>query len=114
MPLIDTKLNIPLPAEKEKILKAKLGEAISTFPGKSEYWLMLQFTDECRLWFRGYDNFPAAMVEVKLFGTASKEDCAVMTKKICDIFHSVLGILPDHIYINYTFSTVWGWNGENF
>ena len=114
MPLIDTKLNIPLPAEKEKILKAKLGEAISTFPGKSESWLMLQFTDQCRLWFRGESDSPLAMVEVKLFGTASGDACAEMTKRICDIFHAVLGIQPDHVYVNYTFSTVWGWNGINF
>jgi hypothetical protein len=62
MPFIDTKLNIRLSEEKETALKTKLGEAISTFPGKSEYWLMLNFTDNCRMWFRGYDRFPVAMV----------------------------------------------------
>ena len=114
MPFIDTKLNIRLSKEKEEILKAKLGEAISTFPGKSEYWLMLRFTDNCRMWFRGYDRFPIAMVEVKLFGTADQATCEEMTKIICDLFQKELDITPDHVYVNYSFSDHLGWNGENF
>ena len=115
MPFIDTKLNFRLSEEKEEILKTKLGEAISAFPGKSEYWLMLNFSDNCRMWFRGYSNrFPMAMVEVKLFGTADDESCANMTKIICDLFHSELDISPDHVYVKYDFTDHWGWNGENF
>ena len=114
MPFIDTKLNIRLSEEKESILKAKLGEAISCFPGKSEYWLMLNFTDNSRMWFRGYNNFPIAMVEIKLFGSAEAETCERMTQTICTLFHRELGISPDHIYIKYEEVDKWGWNGENF
>ncbi len=114
MPFIDTKLNIKLTEDKEKLLKTRLAEAIATFPGKSEYWLMLNFTDESRLWFRGYDSVPAAMVEVKIFGSASDEVANAMTGKICRIFEEVLGIKPDHVYVKYEFCTHWGWNGENF
>ena len=114
MPLIDTKLNVALSREKEEILKRRLGEAISLFPGKSEYWLMLTFSDNCRMWFRGYDNFPIAMVEVKLFGSAEAALCNRMTATVCKLFEEELGISPDHVYVNYTFSDTWGWNGENF
>ncbi len=114
MPFIDTKLNFRLPREKEEIVKAKLGEAIEVFPGKSEYWLMLRFVDECRMWFRGYDQFPTAMVEVKLFGSPNEEKCAEMTKVICRIFKEELGVAPDHVYVEYTFTDHWGWNNENF
>ena len=114
MPLIDTKLNVALSREKEEILKRRLGEAISLFPGKSEYWLMLTFSDNCRMWFRGYDNFPIAMVEVKLFGSAEAALCNRMTSTVCKLFEEELGISPDHVYVNYTFSDTWGWNGENF
>lgn len=114
MPFIDTKLNIRLPEEKEEILKAKLGEAIATFPGKSEYWLMLNFTDNCRLWFRGYNRFPIAMVEIKLFGGEDTEASSKLTKIICDLFRDELGISPDHVYVKYEFTQNWGWNGENF
>ena len=114
MPFIDTKLNIRLSEEKEAILKARLGEAISIFPGKTEYWLMLNFSDNQKLWFRGYQNFPIAMVEVQLFGAAEEATCSKMTKLICDLFHEVLDISPDHVYVKYEFCDRWGWNGENF
>ena len=114
MPFIDTKLNIRLSREKEAALKAKLGEAIAAFPGKSEYWLMLNFTDNCRMWFRGYQQFPIAMVEVKLFGAAEEETCARMTKILCKLFQEELDISPDHVYVKYESTDRWGWNGENF
>lgn len=114
MPFIDTKLNVRLSEEKEAVLKQKLGEAISNFPGKSEYWLMMSFTDNCRLWFRGYNSFPIAMVEVKLFGSAEEAICNRMTNIISQIFKDELGITPDHLYVKYEFVESWGWNGENF
>ena len=97
MPFIDTKLNIKLTEEKEAVLKARLGEAIATFPGKSEYWLMLNFSDESRMWFRGYNTIPMAMVTVQLFGTASEEACAEMTKTVCKIFKEELEIGRAHV-----------------
>lgn len=114
MPFIDTKLNIRLSAEKEAVLKEKLGQAIQCFPGKNEYWLMLNFTDSSRMWFRGYQSFPIAMVEVKLFGSADDETCSEMTKVICKLFHDELAISPEHVYVKYDFCDHWGWNGENF
>ncbi len=113
MPFINTKLNIPLPAEKEAAIKARLGEAITLFPGKSEYWLMLNFTDNAHMWFRGYNNFPVAYVEIQLFGTATEDACAKMTQTVCTIFKEELGISPEHIYVKYEFVPVWGWNYEN-
>ncbi len=114
MPFIDTKLNIRLSEEREAAIKQRLGEAISLFPGKSEYWLMLSFTDNCRLWFRGYNTFPVAMVEIKLFGTAEAALCEEMTALVTKIFGEELGIAPDRIYVKYEFVETWGWNGENF
>ncbi len=114
MPFIDTKLNIRLSSEKEAVLKEKLGRAIEVFAGKTEYWLMLNFTDNSRMWFRGYNNFPIAMVEVKLFGAANDETCNRMTAIICDLFHQELNISPDHVYVKYECVDRWGWNGENF
>ena len=113
MPFIDTKLNIRLSEEKEAAIKARLGDAIAQFPGKNEYWLMLNFTDNCRMWFRGYNNFPVAMVKIDLFGTADDATCAAMTKTVSEIFRDELGISPDHVYVEYAFTDRWGWNGEN-
>ena len=70
MPFIHTQTNARISAGQEAAIKEKLGKAIALFPGKSEYWLMLRFTDNARMWFRGYQNVPIAMVEVELFGQA--------------------------------------------
>ena len=114
MPFISTKVNRPIPPEKEAKLKAGLGEAIALIRGKSEQWLMLEFRDNCRLWFRGENDDPIAMVNVEIFGTASPSDCERLTAKICELLNAELGIAADHVYVNYAFSTCWGWNGANF
>lgn len=114
MPFINTRLNIELPPEKEEILKARLGEAITVFPGKSEQWLMLAFADRCRLWFHGEKDFPQAFVEVELLGEASSENCERMTKEICKIYSEELGISPDAIYVKFEFIREWGWNNQTF
>ena len=114
MPFIHTQTNARISAGQEAAIKEKLGEAIALFPGKSEYWLMLRFTDNARMWFRGYQNVPIAMVEVELFGQAEAGLCEQMTETVCDILHDELNIPTEHIYVNYTFSDTWGWNRKNF
>ena len=114
MPFINTKYNRPLSAEKEEAIKTKLGKAIELIGGKTEQWLMLGFEENCRLWFRGENDVPMAMVEIQIFGQASESDCERMTARVCEILSEELGITPDRVYVNYTFSTCWGWNGGNF
>ena len=114
MPFINTKVNIPIPQEKEAAIKEKLGKAIALIPGKTEQWLMLNFSENCHLWFQGENDAPMAMVEVEIFGSADGSDCSRLTARICEILGEELGIVPDRVYVNYTFSTAWGWNGGNF
>lgn len=68
MPFIEAKTNQKISSEQERKLKERLGKAIETIPGKSESWLMLNFQDECRLYFKGDGETPAAFVEIKIFG----------------------------------------------
>ena len=114
MPFIETKLNVGLSTEQEENIKAKLGKAIAILPGKSEYWLMLRFEDNCRMWFRGYNNFPIAMVQVNLYGSAESDLTGKLTGEITKILSEELNIKPEHIYVSYAFTDNWGWNGSNF
>ena len=114
MPYIKTETSVAISGEKEKIIKEKLGKAIECFPGKTESWLMLSFEDNSRMWFKGDASLPAAMIEVKIFGTADKIYFDRMTKTVCDIIGDELSIPKDRIYVKYETSTLWGWNGENF
>ena len=53
MPFINSKVSVQVTPEQEKKLKARLGQAISVIPGKSEQWLMTGFEDNYHLYFRG-------------------------------------------------------------
>lgn len=114
MPYINTKLSIPLDESKEVALKSALGRAIEAIPGKTEKWLMLDFEDNCRLWFAGDNSAPTAFVEVKIFGSASDGAYAALTSQITNILEEITGIDPARIYVKYDEISTWGWNGSNF
>lgn len=114
MPFINSKVTVKMSeAQKEKV-KSRLGEAIEIIPGKSESWLMVGFEDEYDLYFQGNRDENSAFVEVKIFGSASKEAYAKMTDAISTILQEELAISKDRIYIKYEEVTDWGWNGSNF
>ena len=113
MPFISSKVSVPLTDEKEQVLKARLGQAITCFPGKSESFLMLDFEDNCRLYFRGEPG-PAAFIEVKVLGALERAHCEKMTAAVTAVFAEELGIDPGRIYVRYEETEHWGWNGSNF
>lgn len=114
MPYISTKVSCPISPEKETVLKAKMGRAIETIPGKTEDYLMTSFEDNCHLWMHGDNSVDSAYVEVKIFGSAAKESYSAMTKVICNILKDELNINPDRVYVTYSEYDSWGWNNFNF
>ncbi len=113
MPYIETKLSTPLTKEKEIVLKTALGKMIENFPGKTERWLMLDFSDNCNMYFDGTDE-PCAMVTIALFGKGSDAAYDKMTADVCGLIAKETGIAPDRIYVKYEEVFHWGWNGSNF
>ena len=113
MPYIGVRVSVALTQEKEQVLKEKLGKAIALLPGKSETWLMVEFTDNCRLYFQGDGSRPSAFVEVKIFGQASEADYEKLTTAVTEISSGELKIDPARIYVKYEEIATWGWNGQN-
>lgn len=113
MPYINTKVSCSISPQQEKELKAKLGKAITNV-GKSEGWLMLNFEDNCRLWFKGDNSKPIAYVDIALFGAASASQYDAMTAEVTKIISDELGISPGCIYVKYDEVSTWGWNSNNF
>jgi hypothetical protein len=113
MPFIDAKVSVPITPAQQESLKQMLGKAISLIPGKSETWLMLNIQPECRLYFQGSNKEPAAMVEVKLFGSASSSAYQKMTAEVTKIVSSELDIPESRIFVKYEEAQYWGWNGSN-
>lgn len=113
MPFINVKTNSSVSKEKEISIKTALGEAITTIPGKSESWLMVGIEPEHILYFKGSDS-PAAMVEVSVFGKDDPSAFDALTGKICRILSDELSIEQSRIYVKYSSTASWGWNGSNF
>ena len=103
MPFINSKISVALTDAQEQEIKARLGQAITAIPGKSESWLMVGSNDQ-----------PMAMVEVSVYGSENPSAFSKLTGEICKIFEDVLGIAPDHVYVKYQAVANWGWNGGNF
>lgn len=113
MPFIHVKTNQTVSAEQADMIKSQLGTAITAIPGKSEGWLMVGLEDGMRLYFKGNDA-PAAMVSVSIYGTASGNALNTLTAHITGLLTDVLGIPSDRIYVSYSATDHWGWNGANF
>jgi phenylpyruvate tautomerase PptA (4-oxalocrotonate tautomerase family) len=112
MPLITTKVSTQITQENEVSLKSKYGKAIELI-NKSESWLMVEFQDNCRMYFKG-DNAPSAMIEVDLFGKAADSGYDALTEKLTEIVEAELGIPKSRIYVKYSEIDHWGYSGFNF
>ncbi len=113
MPFINTKYSQDITPEQEEQIKSALGQAV-TLIGKTESWLMVGFEPNTSLYFRGEKPEKIAFVEVSLYGSASPADCDRMTAEICRVYGEVLGVPADKIYVKYSATDNWGWNGGNF
>ncbi|MBQ9116082.1 MAG: hypothetical protein IJY04_03575 [Clostridia bacterium] len=113
MPYINTITNVAIPENTEKELAAELGKAITLIRGKTENWLMLNFTENSRMYCAGSDA-PPAMVEIQIFGSASSDEYDALTSAICDLISGKLGINANRIYVKYGEFNRWGWNNMNF
>lgn len=108
MPFIFSKVNVSLSKEQELLLKSQLGKAIALVPGKSEEYLLAGFEGGCHLYLRGDDKEPIAYVEADIFGNEEHTGYDRLTIAITKMFGEVLGIAPDHVYVNYRDIPGWG------
>ena len=113
MPFINVKTNQSVSKAQQETIKAGLGKAIATLPGKSEQWLMVGIEPEYILYHQGTDA-PAAMVEVQVFGGAAGTAYSKLTGQISEILNAELSIPKNRIYVSYVSTPDWGWNGGNF
>ncbi len=114
MPFINTKTNIVLCLSQKTKIKDQFGAMIGILPGKSEQWLMVGFDDKPHSLFFGGSEDPAAIVEVKVYGTIPNDRYDELTQKITNIISTNTGIGADRIYVKYSEVEHWGWSGSNF
>jgi phenylpyruvate tautomerase PptA (4-oxalocrotonate tautomerase family) len=99
-------------AGKEAALKTGLGQAIALLPGKSEAWLMLSLTGGTPMYFQG-EARDTAFLDVSCFGQGSPAAYGKLTGALCDLLKKQLGLAPANVYVKYSETANWGWNGGN-
>jgi phenylpyruvate tautomerase PptA (4-oxalocrotonate tautomerase family) len=114
MPFINIKTNIEITEQKLSDIKTKLGQSILLIPGKSESWLMLNFEEKCKMYFKGDNKLPIAFVEIKLYGKSNSSAYDKLTATVTKILNEELLISPSQIYVKYEECDHWGLNGNNF
>lgn len=113
MPFIDARFSTPVSEIQEENIKKKLGEAIRLI-GKSEAYLMVQIQGDCKLYFKGNKDADSAYFEVKLLGKASKSQYTELTRALCELATSQLGISGDRVYVKFEECEFWGYNSMMF
>ena len=113
MPFINAKFSSTVSPEKETALKSALGEAI-TLLGKSERYLMVQISDNCRLYFGGENSAPIAFFDVSLLHSAPRASYEDLTAKLCEIAKDVMGVDGSNVYVKFEETENWGYNGFMF
>ena len=113
MPFIKINTNVTINSNTLTEIKTELGSLIRSIPGKSEEWLMIDIDDKQTMFFKGMSE-ECAMIEVKLYGSASSETLNNFTKRITALISKLLNIQPARIYVSYYFTSNRGYNGSNF
>lgn len=113
MPFIDSKITVPVPAEKKEKIKSELGKAITTLY-KTETYLMVGIEDNYDLWLAGKKLEKGAYVSVSLYGSVAPTDYDKLTSQICTLYEKELNIPGNAIYVTYHPVSDWGWDGSNF
>lgn len=108
MPFIDVRTSTELTAEQERSVKAELGKAIALIPGKAEGGLMIQFTDNCRMWMGGEQSGTIVFVNVMLYGAADKESYQRFSSAVIPMLEDKLNAAK--VYLKFEEVPNWFWN----
>ena len=114
MPFIDLKTTAKIDKNQQSKLTADFGKIITIIPGKTERWLMLNFSEECRMAFSGNADSDTAYINVELLGSTTDAVYDKLTEAITDAVSNALSISPERIYVKYAECDHWGWAGKNF
>lgn len=113
MPYIHAKFSAPVSDEQELQLKSAMGEAI-TLLSKPERYLMVEISDNCRLYFGGQNDRPIAYFDVALLHSAPRASYEALTQRLCEVARDVMGVDGDNVYVKFEETENWGYNSFMF
>jgi phenylpyruvate tautomerase PptA (4-oxalocrotonate tautomerase family) len=114
MPLVKLSICATLTdAKRDAILKAA-SAAVAKATGKPEAYMMCVI-EPATIVMAGKPG-PAAFADVRGIGGFNRTVNSAITRALCDLLHTELGIVSDRVYATFTNvdADFWGCNGETF
>lgn len=114
MPFINVKTNAELDSSVKSTIESRLSKAISLIPGKSEAYLMCAVEDGISMMFQGDSNKNIAFVEVKIFGSSTKDAYGKLNAEICNILKDEADVDGGNCYVKFEEVKYWGMDSFMF
>jgi phenylpyruvate tautomerase PptA (4-oxalocrotonate tautomerase family) len=114
MPYIEAKISVKMDENKKNELQNKLTDAVALIFSKPKMYVMANIEEATSLFMGGKKIEKGAYVSVSLLGSTTKSVCQNLTKNICDVLNSELGLDGENVYVTYHSVDLWGWNGSMF
>jgi phenylpyruvate tautomerase len=114
MPLLKVQTNKAIDNGKTQALLKTASQRIATELGKPEQYMMVILESDLPMMFAGTSE-PAAFVELRGIGLPTSKS-GELSRLICELVASELGVVRQRIYINFTDvpASHWGWNAKTF
>jgi phenylpyruvate tautomerase PptA (4-oxalocrotonate tautomerase family) len=114
MPFLKLETSVTLDEKKQQELMAALSKCVASTIGKPEQYVMIAISHPAMM--MAGQTAPAAFVDLRSIGGLSGTVNRNLSRDICALLDSKLGVPPNRIFISFTeFSGEnWGWNGQTF
>ena len=114
MPLLKIQTNTVIEDEKTQSLLKVASQRLAQALGKPEQYMMVSVESGLPMMFAGTGE-PAAFAELRGIGLPVSKT-GELSRLICEMIESELGISADRIYINFADvpRNLWGWNRQTF
>jgi len=112
MPYICANLTRKVTSEKKEALKAEIAGILGIIPGKSEQALMVDIVDGKTIYFGGDLQENCAYVDVRLYGQVERDIKAEFTRAMFGVFHRVLDVAEDKMFLSLLEYDTWGTKGN--
>jgi phenylpyruvate tautomerase PptA (4-oxalocrotonate tautomerase family) len=111
MPYIQVNVSQTLKEHQKEQLKATLGEAITLIPGKTEAVTMVDIADGRAIYLDG-KPVNGGFIDLRLYGAADRASKEALTEALFEAMDKLLGISPQHLYLNIFEMDSWGVGGK--
>lgn len=114
MPLLKVSTSVAFDRQTVRELMLAASKELAEATGKPETYMMV-VVDQAAICMDRAEG-PAVYADLRAIGGLTGGVPREVTKRLCALFESRLGVPPGRVYITFTDvqAPLWGWNGKTF